>query len=730
LAKLLLDGVLSAMNRNAPCSCGSGKRLKHCCGITKSSRSIRAQALAAHRAGALGQAELLYRRALAERPEDIDVLHMLGLVLRERMRYSEALDCISQAAVKTGWAKPSIRRNLGFILANLLCREANKRQEALLAEFIAWEGGRRNARIATPLLVTVVLPAYNHAQYVAEAIASVEAQTYRPIELVIIDDGSTDGTVDVIRKCVADMSIPVRFFARANRGASVTLNEGAALARGQYLSFLNSDDYYAPERVSGLVKEVAESGGRWGFSLVSPFDGTPQSDQAGELTSAERFWQMQSNLLGRQSNSVAFATYNLAISTGNLFIERQLFRELGGFHDYRYNHDWDFCLRAGALAEPIVVARPLYFYRKHERNTIDESRSRIKEEADRVLSEFLGVALSNSSTSKNPLAPHAPNNHRLLLRTAFNAGMGELVPVETLRSLTEEVRATLPSPRQSEMALAPPREEIKTAIVVLGMHRSGTSALARVLNLCGAVLPPNVMPRKLGDNPTGYWEAEEVKGLNDRALRRLGGAWDNVGFSVPETGEFVDEFKQDVRTLLAWEYCDEDNILIKDPRIGALISPWHVALTDAGYRPVYVVLIRNPLEVAQSLRARGDMSVRKGLLLWLTYMQRIADFADTHPAVVHIRFSGLLEDWRETIATISDRLHVRLDWRARAEEISEFLEPALRRQVSRDETLADLLDDSQLVQIRSLYQTFLDRCDRDAGLKHEVVAWPTMNVAS
>src|SRR5208282_2764729 len=125
--------------------------------------------------------------------------------------------------------------------------------------------------------------------------------------------------------------------------------------------------------------------------------------------------------------------------------------------------------------------------------------------------------------------------------------------------------------------------------VVLGMHRSGTSSLSRVLNLCGAALPGNLMPPKLDDNPRGYWEPAEVAELNQRALRRLAATWDNVAFELPDTGEFVDDFKQDVRTLLASEYGDEETILIKDPRISVLAPLWHLALTYAGYRPAYVV---------------------------------------------------------------------------------------------------------------------------------------------
>src|SRR5579862_4950591 len=88
------------VNRNAPCPCGSGKRFKHCCGRDADSAittPARYQALTAQRAGRLGEAEALYRRALEEDASDVDSLHMLGIVEFERMRYREALALLWEA---------------------------------------------------------------------------------------------------------------------------------------------------------------------------------------------------------------------------------------------------------------------------------------------------------------------------------------------------------------------------------------------------------------------------------------------------------------------------------------------------------------------------------------------------------------------------------------------------------------------------------------------------------
>src|SRR5579864_4898833 len=92
-------------------------------------------------------------------------------------------------------------------------------------------------------LVSVVLPSYNHRRFVSSAIRSVYRQTYRPIELIIIDDGSTDRSAETIREFL-DTTLPpagisVHFSTRKNRGAHATINEGIEKASGDYIAILN-----------------------------------------------------------------------------------------------------------------------------------------------------------------------------------------------------------------------------------------------------------------------------------------------------------------------------------------------------------------------------------------------------------------------------------------------------------------------------------------------------------
>ncbi|HJU20958.1 MAG TPA: glycosyltransferase, partial [Casimicrobiaceae bacterium] len=695
------------VNRNAPCPCGSGKRFKHCCGrdaAPAATTPVRYQALAAQRAGRLGEAETLYRRALEEDPFDVDSLHMLGIVEFERMRYREALALLWDAAERTQWAVAPIRHNLGLVVGKLLTRDANAKQADLLEAWIVRERVRRERRNDDSPLVSVVLPAYNHARYVGQAMASVAAQTYPNIELIVVDDGSSDASASVIAQSLAGFARPSRFIARENRGAPATLNEGAALANGRYLAFLNSDDFYAPERVATLVDEIARTGSRWGFSLVSnAFD-----EDATTPPGFVDILQKQRNFLGSQPPSFTFVEFNVAVSSGNLFVERGFFEALGGFRDHRYNHDWDFCLRASAHAEPVVVEQPLYRYRLHASNTIAESKARATADADRVVGEFLAVALADAHDVANDLSPWWPGNRTLLLREVLRGGQGALVPVPALRELASTWRS-MPEASQSVST----HGERKTALVVLGMHRSGTSAMARVLNLCGAYLPEKLKPPKIGVNPKGFFEPEAVLDLNVRLMRQLGGDWSHVDFNVPDEGAIADEFVSDARDVIVSEYAGRTLIAIKDPRICMLAPLWHRALQAAGYRPAYVVPIRNPLEVAQSLHARGDMSVDEGLALWRAYMERVIAFADAHPGVLFVRYADLLDDWKPVVERIAARLGVPLDFGAE-HEIERFLDRDLRNQASGDDALERLPGPSGEA-VRALYRTCIERCERDLG---------------
>ena len=703
------------MRRNERCSCGSGLRFKSCCGRVDrrpGSGSTRREALDAHRRGQFTQAETLYLQALQEDPNDIDVLHMLGVVYLQRMRYSDALELLFDAARRSDWQIGEIRHNLGLVLAKLLAAEANERQTALLAAKLEWESTPKVRLGAVAPRVSVVLPSFNHERFIVQAINSVLTQTYPNIELIVIDDGSSDQTPLMAAEALRKTSRPHRLIVRENRGAPATLNEGASLAVGEYIAFLNSDDYYTQDRIACLVDEISNSGALWGFSLVKTFFDviSPETHAPGDAV--DRFYHMQTSLLGKTTAGLALAMSNVSISTGNLFVARRFFNSLGGFKDYRYNHDWDFCLRAIEKAEPKVVYKPLYIYRWHDRNTISEDGGAAMHDAEAVLTNFLSRCFDQTPEEVNPFGPYWPGNRMLALRNACREGMAKLLPVSTLRDLA----VTLSERRQSggSVRLAGNLLGKKpVALVVLGMHRSGTSALARVINLCGAYLPAKVQPPHLRNNAKGFWEPVDVIDLNDRVLKQLGGSWDRVDFALPGSGPIFEEFKTDALDVLEREYGGETFVVIKDPRIGVLAPWWHEALLAAGYRPVYAIPVRDPIEVAQSLHARGDMSIERGLSLWHAYSERIESFVESRAEdVIHLRYVDLIDDWRYQIRRIADHLDVSLSGRTRAAQVDSFLESSMRHQRAEpgDMGATDgiLLSESS----RRLYTKQLEQCSQ------------------
>ena len=702
------------MNRNDPCPCGSGKRYKHCHGRVEPAApaALHLEALAAHRSGSLVKAESLYRQAIEGNPGNVDSLHMLGVLQYERLHYGEALELLWSAAERTGWADPRIRKNLGLVLAKFLAPQADARQKALVAAYIA----RARARKASPAVaarVSVVLPVHNGARAVARAIASVAAQTYADIELVVVDDGSTDGTAEVVTRCLSGLAFPAKLVRREHQGMAQAANEGAALAQGRYLAFLDADDWYAAERIDRMAAEIARAEPLWGFSRVGH-----ESDAGDDGSGTPREGTPRvRDFMGNEPASFTLLDHDVPGSSGNLFVDRGLFLELGGYRDAAQHRGWDFSMRAADVVEPVPVAQRLYFVGAQRRDLDPGAPNPAVGAPGHGAAERLAQALTGDAPVRNEFSPGYAGNRELLLRAELAGGHGDRVPVPILRTLAETSRSRAVDPAACARSAATPERTGKTALVVLGFYRSGTSALARVLNLCGAFLPERVVAARLGINPKGFWETEAVRHLDARLLLHLGGDWKRVDFDVPHEGPVVDEFLADARELLATEYGDAPFILIKDPRICVLARLWHRALQQGGYRPVYVVPLRNPLEVARSLDAQGDLPVADGIALWLAYMQRIEAFVDAGDVdAVHVRYTELLDDWRSVVQRIARRLGVPLATERHADEVDRFLEADLRNQQASDAELAAHLAGTAGEAIAAQYRRLLDRCERDAAL--------------
>jgi hypothetical protein len=245
----------------------------------------------------------------------------------------------------------------------------------------------------------------------------------------------------------------------------------------------------------------------------------------------------------------------------------------------------------------------------------------------------------------------------------------------------------------------------RQAILVLGMHRSGTSALARLLNLCGAALPEALVEASPDVNAAGFWESAELLALHDEILAAAGGPWHDLRAFEPAwfEGAVAAGFRERLMELLAHEYGDAPLLLVKDPRLCRLLPLWRPVLAEMGIEPLVVIPVRNPLEVADSLRERDGFGEGKTLLLWLRHV--LAAERDSRGVRrAFVSYEQVLADAPGVVARLGRELGV--DWprapEQRAAEMAGFLSPALRHH---EHATKDFLENAAVPwQVRDAYR--------------------------
>lgn len=161
----------------------------------------------------------------------------------------------------------------------------------------------------------------------------------------------------------------------------------------------------------------------------------------------------------------------------------------------------------------------------------------------------------------------------------------------------------------------------RVAVVVLGMHRSGTSAMTRVFSLLGCGLPATLMPGRKG-NEAGHWESEAICAFNDAALESAGCGWADWGavragwYGAPTYADWLAR----ARALIRQEFGQDALFVMKDPRLCRLAPLWLQALAREQVAARVVLTLRHPWEVACSLERRDGMGAARAHLLWLAHM--------------------------------------------------------------------------------------------------------------
>ena len=220
----------------------------------------------------------------------------------------------------------------------------------------------------------------------------------------------------------------------------------------------------------------------------------------------------------------------------------------------------------------------------------------------------------------------------------------------------------------------------RVGLVVLGMHRSGTSAWARALGLLGYRLPVNTMGASEG-NATGHWESAEMAELTDAIFADQRQSWFSWGLMRLERMRARDrrDTVDDIGARLAMEFPGGADFVLKDPRLCRVAPLLLEAMRADGIDPRVVIPVRNPLEVMRSLGKRDGFSQPYSALLWLRYVLD-AELASRDVPRVICTYEGLLEAPVRSLEHVVEALGLRPSRSAEAarDRLSEFLDPALR----------------------------------------------------
>ena len=223
-------------------------------------------------------------------------------------------------------------------------------------------------------LVSVIIPVYNGGRYLRAALESVFAQTYRAFEVIVVDDGSADDS-----GVIAQSFPEVRYIHQTNQGVAAARNIGLEAARGEYFTFLDQDDLWAPEKLKLQVE----------YLLSHP--------EVGYTLTQQQFFLEPGTSLPAWFRKDLLASVHTGWVLGTLLVRRNVFEQVGNFATgYSAANDSDWFFRAKAAEVPMAVVPELLLLKRiHEAN--DSGR------AKEILSELLKVVKTSLDRQRKPV---------------------------------------------------------------------------------------------------------------------------------------------------------------------------------------------------------------------------------------------------------------------------------------------------------------------------------------
>lgn len=266
----------------------------------------------------------------------------------------------------------------------------------------------------------------------------------------------------------------------------------------------------------------------------------------------------------------------------------------------------------------------------------------------------------------------------------------------------------------------PSRTGGRKAVVILGMHRSGTSALCGALGFMGVDFSKHLMPAN-DANIKGYWEHEEIVRLHDDLLASLGSRWDD---DKPLPSDWVKrKTTRDFRSLLIGilkrDFAHSSLFGIKDPRMCRLMPLWFPIFQTMHVEPHFVLVVRHPWEVAESLAKRDGIEHPKSYLLWLEHVAQTESATRGHKRSF-VRYEEMVANPVPILGELGKQLGVNLRAPSQVRtSLRNFIDPSLRHH-QLDKTKADKLRQPVPQLALDLYETIRKALtSREIGRKVE-----------
>ena len=241
-------------------------------------------------------------------------------------------------------------------------------------------------RVAAAPLVSVIIPCYNNEEYLRECISSAFNQTLAELEIICIDDGSTDGSLAIMKSFEARCPSRVRVIAKPNEGFGATINRGIEEARGRYVAILESDDYVEPDMYERLYACATEQG--FPDAIRSDFDrfvnggGGEYVFERARLSDDESLWNKPLNPKTDQSVFNLFVLMQPTLVKRSFLLEKKIRLNESPGASYQDNGYW---FQVSALADSIYyLAESFYHLRRDNPNSSMLSKGK----ADAIRSEY------------------------------------------------------------------------------------------------------------------------------------------------------------------------------------------------------------------------------------------------------------------------------------------------------------------------------------------------------